>query len=150
MEKVWPLAGERSASDGVVSGPCVANVGVDLAGTDMANSEPCGVRGLWWWRQSNRAPSHGRQISDEDGDVYRRRLRSGYPPLSCIYLGSGGSAGLRVGHELAKKGKDAGTMPAASFAVLIFDPDAPIVGHRATTIDPRRAQRGPREAREAV
>jgi hypothetical protein len=62
----------------------------------------------------------------------------------------GGSAGLRVGHELAKKGKDAGTVPAASFAVLIFDPDAPIVGHRVTTIDPRRAQRGPREAREAV
>jgi hypothetical protein len=95
------VAGKRSASDGVVSGPCVANGGVDLAGTDMANSEPCGVRGLWW-RQSNRAPSHGRQISDEDVDVYRRRLRSGYPPLSCIYLGSGGSAGLRVRHGLQR------------------------------------------------
>jgi hypothetical protein len=71
--------------------------------------------GLWRWRQSNRASSHGRQISDEDGDVDRRRLRSGYPSLSCFYLGSWESAGLRVGHELAKKGKDVSTMPAASF-----------------------------------
>ena len=69
---------------------------------------------------------------------------------SVVRLVPKGSAGLRVGHELAKKGKDAGTMPAASFAVLIFSPDAPIVGHRATTIDPRRAQQGPREEREAV
>lgn len=74
----------------------------------------------------------------------------GYPSLSCIYLGSWESAGLRVGHELAKKGKDVGTMPVAFFCVLIFDPDALIVGHRAITIDPWRVQRGPREEREAV
>jgi hypothetical protein len=106
--------------------------------------------GLRQWWQSNRASSHGQRISDEDGDVYRRRLRSGYPSLSCIYLGSWESAGLRVGHELAKKGKDVGTMPAAFFCVLIFDLDALIVGHRAITIDPWRVQRGPREEREAV
>jgi hypothetical protein len=51
--------------------------------------------------------------------------------------------------ELAKKGKDAGTSPAASFAVVIFDPEGAIGGHCATTLDPRRAQQGPCEEGEA-